>query len=90
MLLTYFLWNCAAFLLVRMDKYRARRGRWRVPERIFFLWALFFGAAGILFGMYIYRHKTRHASFVFGIPLLLLANFACYYFALSKGWLSFY
>ncbi|WP_197470603.1 DUF1294 domain-containing protein [Anaerosporomusa subterranea] len=88
-MLTYFLWNCAAFLLVRMDKYRARHGRWRVPERIFFLWALLFGAAGILLGMYIYRHKTRHASFVFGIPLLLVVNFACYYFALSKRWVSF-
>lgn len=80
MLAVYLLWNFAAFLLVMLDKRQARRGRWRIPERNFFLWALCFGAAGILFGMYAFRHKTRHATFVFGMPLLLIVNIACYYY----------
>ena len=80
MVLSYLLWNFAAFLLVYFDKRQARRGRRRVREQTFFLWALLFGAAGVWLGMYIFRHKTRHASFVFGIPTLLLVNFACYYY----------
>ena len=75
--LTLLLWNSAAFLLVRLDKSRARRRQWRVPELSFFLWALCFGAAGILVGMYTYRHKTRHVTFTIGIPLLLLLNVVC-------------
>lgn len=84
-MIAFAIWNLAAFLLVRADKWRARRGRRRIPERLFFLWALFFGAAGVLFGMYAYRHKTRHASFVFGIPLLLLLNLVCYYYLFDNG-----
>ena len=82
MLITYLTWNIAACLLVWLDKRRARRGRWRVPERTFFLWALGFGAAGILLGMYLFRHKTRHATFVLGMPVLLLLNYAGYYWLL--------
>ncbi|MDU4959371.1 MAG: DUF1294 domain-containing protein [Sporomusaceae bacterium] len=84
-MIAFALWNLAAFLLVRADKNRARRGRWRIPERLFFIWAFLLGAAGVLFGMYVYRHKTRHASFVFGMPLLLLLNIACYYYLFDKG-----
>lgn len=82
MFFAYSLWNLAAAFLVYLDKRRARRGQWRISERTFFLWALCFGAAGVLVGMYAFRHKTRHASFVFGIPLLLLLNAACYQFLL--------
>ena len=84
MLAAYLLWNLTAFLLVMLDKSQARRGRRRIPERYFFLFALLFGAAGILTGMYIFRHKTRHASFVFGVPLLLLLNVVIYFFLINK------
>ena len=80
MAIVYLLWNLVAFLLVLLDKRRARRGEWRVKERTFFLWALLFGAAGVWLGMYVFHHKTRHLSFVIGIPLLLLLNIACYIF----------
>jgi uncharacterized membrane protein YsdA (DUF1294 family) len=71
--------NLAALLLVRLDKRRAiRKGR-RIRERTFFLLALFLGAAGVLSGMYIYRHKTRHWSFILGIPVIFLFNLVCLY-----------
>lgn len=78
-LILYSVWNLAAFFLVRLDKHRARiKGR-RIRERTFFWIALFFGAAGVLFGMYVYRHKTLHWTFVIGMPIILLLNFVCGY-----------
>jgi len=71
----YVLWNVAAFFLVMLDKQRARRRDRRIRERTFFLWAFVFGAAGVLLGMYIFRHKTRHLSFVIGMPIMLLLHF---------------
>lgn len=81
----YLLWNMAAFLLVMLDKQRAKQGDRRIRERTFFLWAAFLGAAGVLAGMYAFRHKTRHWSFRIGIPLLLLINIACWYYAATSG-----
>lgn len=76
----YVFWNLAGFMLVMLDKRRARRNEWRISERIFFLWALFFGAAGILIGMHVFRHKTRHWSFVIGMPIICILNIVCGYF----------
>lgn len=70
----YILWNIVGFIMMMMDKRRAGQGRWRIRERTFFLCASAFGAAGILLGMYVFRHKTRHWSFVVGVPVLCLLN----------------
>jgi uncharacterized membrane protein YsdA (DUF1294 family) len=75
----FILWNIAGFIMVMMDKRRARRNEWRIRERTFFLWALAFGAAGILFAMYVFRHKTRHWSFVVGMRIICIFNLACGY-----------
>ncbi len=78
-LMLYIVWNVVAFFLVRLDKGRARRKSWRIRERTFFFVALFFGAAGVLTGMYVYRHKTLHSTFVIGMPVMLVLNFVCGY-----------
>lgn len=83
----YFLWNLGGFIMVMLDKRRARRDEWRIRERTFFLWALAFGAAGILLGMQVFHHKTRHWSFKVGMPILCLLNLACGYFLWRHGWL---
>lgn len=76
----YTLWNVAAFILVMLDKRRAKRHEWRISERTFFIWALAFGGVGVLLGMRVFRHKTRHWSFTIGIPMLCLFNigFGCF------------
>lgn len=66
--------NLAAFGLFGADKRRARKHRWRIPERRLFAFALAGGSLGALAGMYVFRHKTRHRSFSWGIPLLFLAQ----------------
>ena len=73
--------NLSAFLLMGLDKRRARRGDWRIPEKTLFLPAVLFGALGGLVGMRLFHHKTRHWYFRFGFPLLLLAQLAL------AGWL---
>lgn len=78
----YWVWNFIAFLLVRTDKQYARNQVRRIRERTFFQMALFGGAAGVLIGMYVYRHKTLHPSFVIGIPVILLGNLVCMYILL--------
>ena len=79
--ITYLLWYLAAVNLVTftvygVDKAKARRGAWRVPEKTLFLLPLLGGSVGALLGMLVFRHKTKHWYFMWGIPLILLAQIA--------------
>jgi len=78
----YWIGNFITFLMVRADKQYARNQARRIRERTFFQMALFGGAAGVLSGMYVYRHKTLHPSFVIGMPVILMWNFVCMYILL--------
>ena len=62
--------NLAAFLLMGIDKFRARRELWRIPEKVLFGSALLGGSVGAIAGMFFFRHKTRHLSFRLGLLLL--------------------
>ena len=64
--------NLLAFLLMGADKRRARKGMWRIPEAQLFLAALLGGSPGALLGMQLFRHKTRHWYFRWGLPIILL------------------
>ncbi len=64
--------NLAAFVLMGADKRRAKRGAWRISERALFLPALLGGALGGTLGMRVFRHKTKHWYFRWGLPLLLI------------------
>jgi uncharacterized membrane protein YsdA (DUF1294 family) len=66
--------NGCACIVMGWDKRAAKRGAERIPEASLFLLAALGGAAGVLAGMYLFRHKTRHASFLAGVPLLLLVQ----------------
>ncbi len=69
--------NLWAFGLMGFDKSRARRrGARRIRERTLFLSALLGGGLGAVLGMWVFRHKTRHWYFVWGLPLILLAQIA--------------
>ena len=75
-LLYLLLINAAAFLLMLVDKLKARKNRWRIPERTLFGSALLGGSIGAILGMYTFRHKTRHLSFTLGMPAILIAQVA--------------
>ena len=76
--------NAIAFCLMLIDKYKARKNLWRIPEATLMAAALLGGGIGALIGMYTVRHKTRHAKFSIGIPLILLAQIALAQFLLLK------
>ena len=63
--------NLLAFALMGIDKAKAKRGSWRIPEKTLFLAAALFGALGGTLGMKVFRHKTRHWYFRWGFPALL-------------------
>ena len=63
--------NALGFLLMLVDKWKARKNRWRVRESTLLLVAALGGSVGCLIGMYLFRHKTRHLKFTLGIPLIL-------------------
>ena len=68
--------NVIAFTVYGADKRRAKKSKRRVPEKTLFLLALVGGSVGALAGMYLFRHKTRHWYFVWGIPAILAAQVA--------------
>ncbi len=63
--------NAAGLMLMLIDKQKARKNRWRIPERTLFAVAILGGSIGVLWGMYAARHKTKHLSFTLGIPFIL-------------------
>lgn len=63
--------NVAAFIMMAVDKRRAKRHAWRIAEAHLFLSAILGGSIGEWAGMYVFRHKTRHIHFVVGMPLIL-------------------
>lgn len=76
--------NLLAFVLFGVDKYKAKRGQWRISEWRLMLLSLFGGGVGALFGMYVWRHKTQHKLFVIGVPLLVILHFVFLYYAFLR------
>ena len=74
-----FIINAAGFLLMLVDKRKAIKNRWRIPEAILFGCALSGGSLGSLLGMYIVHHKTRKPLFAIGMPMLLLLQLTAVY-----------
>lgn len=73
--------NALGFVLMLVDKWKARKKRWRIPESTLMWVAALGGSIGSLLGMYTVRHKTKHLKFIVGIPLILVAQiFGAIYF----------
>ena len=66
--------NAAGYLLMLIDKKKAKKGAWRIPESTLMTVAVSGGSLGSLLGMYHFRHKTKHPKFTVGIPLILVAQ----------------
>ena len=75
--------NIVAFAAYGIDKRKAQKGKWRIPESTLLLLAFFGGAPGALMGMRAFRHKTKHRQFKILVPLFLILQLAV------AGWLIY-
>ena len=72
--------NIVTFLIYGIDKRKAKQGSWRISEATLLILAVIGGSIGALLGMKVWRHKTMHKKFKYGLPLILLAQIALIYF----------
>lgn len=66
------------FVVMGIDKAKAKEGKWRIKEAALFAFAILFGGVGATLGMYVFRHKTKHWYFVVFFPILALVDIALY------------
>ncbi len=66
--------NLIAFFMMWLDKRKAKKGKWRIPENTLLIPVLLGGGIGGIAGMYIFRHKTQKAKFVIGFPAILICE----------------
>ncbi len=62
--------NIIGLVVMGLDKSKAKRHVWRIPEKTLFFVSLLGGSIGTWAGMYLFRHKTKHWYFVIGMPLI--------------------
>ena len=68
--------NIIAFIMFGADKLKAAKHKWRISEKALFASALLGGSVGAVLGMFIFRHKTQHWYFRYGLPLILIVQTA--------------
>lgn len=64
--------NLTGLIAMGVDKLRAKKRAWRIPEATLFVIALIGGSLGTTIGMHLFHHKTRHWYFVFGMPAIMV------------------
>lgn len=64
--------NLIGVAVMAIDKYKAQKGYWRIPESTLFLVTLLGGGIGTITGMYLFRHKTKKLKFTIGFPTILI------------------
>jgi uncharacterized membrane protein YsdA (DUF1294 family) len=70
--------NMLGFFVMAVDKQKAKKGKWRIAESTIWLVALLGGAIGAMLGMQLFRHKTKHHLFRYGLPFLALFDIVVY------------
>lgn len=68
--------NIATFLLYGIDKYKAKKGKWRISEATLLTMATIGGSIGAWAGMRLWHHKTMHKKFKYGIPVIIIMQIA--------------
>ena len=80
--------NLVTFFLYGIDKWKAKRSKWRIEESTLLWWAACGGSIGALLGMKAWHHKSRHKKFTIGVPAILIAQLIVagillYYYAVN-------
>ena len=76
--------NIVTFLLYGIDKYKAKKGKWRISEATLLTMAAIGGSIGAWAGMRLWRHKTMHKKFKYGIPVIIILQVALAVYLLTN------
>ena len=76
--------NIVTFLLYGIDKYKAKKGKWRISEATLLTMAAIGGSIGAWAGMRIWHHKTMHKKFKYGIPVIIILQVALAVYLLTN------
>ena len=76
--------SLATAVVTALDKYRAKKGRWRIPEATLFILAIAGGSVAEYTVMRLIRHKTKHKRFMIGLPVIIILQLALVFFILSQ------
>lgn len=71
--------NIVTFIIYGIDKYKAKKGKWRIPENSLIGLAIIGGSIGAYLGMRVWHHKTMHMKFKYGIPLIIVIQLVIAY-----------
>lgn len=72
--------NILLFILMGIDKRKAKLHKWRISEKTLFIFSLLGGSIGGILGIYFFKHKTRHLKFTFGFPIILILQLIIVYY----------
>jgi uncharacterized membrane protein YsdA (DUF1294 family) len=76
--------NVIGFAIMGIDKQKAKRGRFRISEKTLFFVAFLGGSVGAKIGMELFRHKTHHKKFVYGIPAVIVIQLVAFIYFLYR------
>ena len=81
-----YLWiiNLIGFIVMGIDKHKARHNNWRIREKTLIIISIIGGSLGMYLGMFTFKHKTRHLKFVIGIPIIILLQGILLFFYFNK------
>ena len=77
--------NLIGFLAMGIDKYKAKRNYWRIPEGTLMMLAVLGGGIGTISGIYVFRHKTKKMKFVIGFPTILIIEIILMLYLIIRG-----
>ena len=80
MLIYFIIINIVGFLAMGIDKAKAKAKAWRIPEKTLLTIAVLGGAIGVWLGMELFRHKTKHWYFKYGVPLVFIIELAAWFY----------
>ena len=80
---TFFLLNLITFIIYGIDKFKAKKAKWRISEATLILLAVIGGSIGAWLGLQVWRHKTQHKKFFIGIPLIIILQIITSIFILT-------
>ena len=82
--------NVVTFFMYGVDKWKAKKSKWRIREAALLGLAVLGGSIGAWLGMKVWRHKTMHKKFKYGIPLIIVAQIVLIILALCIRWPEIY